>query len=434
MPAALGLCRGMQAALRARHHPQSLCRPHLHRADRSDPPSRRQAQAQRQPHPDQGQARHPRRRFDRARHDLDEDRRHAAPGRRERGAYAHLEPAHDAFLLLRDRDARARQDCWPAHMSIDEMGKFIGAETRWPSSRSTASTAPWARRSAIARTRNFCDACFTGDYPIPLVDHDAGKVSTQLSLLTETCDGPSRRPIGAGHRRLARAWRGGGQALCRRGRACDRVGAPQGGAGRTSTTRSKYRWRRDAGAARPARLRQDRPRWRFRSMSASAGSTCSSAPAYCGASRADRAFRSRTLAGNDRGEPHRQLAADPLARSAAAPVRRRDARSSRPAPPRARPRLLERLRRAKAGLETLVKTYAAEIAHTPMTRQSRRSRPGPHRAAHQRLSGRGQSVAPSAPGRDRPLRRGGGDGLLAKRGDHHRLGTAKRHAMVPQNK
>jgi amidophosphoribosyltransferase len=29
----------------------------------------------------------------------------------------------------------------------------------------------------------FCDACFTGDYPIPLVDADDGKVSVQLSLL-----------------------------------------------------------------------------------------------------------------------------------------------------------------------------------------------------------------------------------------------------------
>ena len=33
---------------------------------------------------------------------------------------------------------------------------------------------------------HYCDACFTGDYPIKLVDHDAGKVSTQLSLLAET--------------------------------------------------------------------------------------------------------------------------------------------------------------------------------------------------------------------------------------------------------
>jgi hypothetical protein len=29
----------------------------------------------------------------------------------------------------------------------------------------------------------FCDACFTGDYPIPPTDADNGKVSVQLSLL-----------------------------------------------------------------------------------------------------------------------------------------------------------------------------------------------------------------------------------------------------------
>jgi amidophosphoribosyltransferase len=31
----------------------------------------------------------------------------------------------------------------------------------------------------------FCDACFTGDYPIRPADADEGKVSVQLSLLTE---------------------------------------------------------------------------------------------------------------------------------------------------------------------------------------------------------------------------------------------------------
>jgi amidophosphoribosyltransferase len=34
-----------------------------------------------------------------------------------------------------------------------------------------------------ARPR-FCDACFTGDYPIALTDHDQG-VPAQLSLLAE---------------------------------------------------------------------------------------------------------------------------------------------------------------------------------------------------------------------------------------------------------
>jgi len=37
-----------------------------------------------------------------------------------------------------------------------------------------------------AETPRFCDACFSGDYPIPLIDHEAGKVSTQLSLLAES--------------------------------------------------------------------------------------------------------------------------------------------------------------------------------------------------------------------------------------------------------
>jgi len=31
----------------------------------------------------------------------------------------------------------------------------------------------------------FCDACFTGDYPIRLTDHDGGEEATQLSLLAE---------------------------------------------------------------------------------------------------------------------------------------------------------------------------------------------------------------------------------------------------------
>jgi len=37
------------------------------------------------------------------------------------------------------------------------------------------------RRDRLAP--HFCDACFTGDYPIPPTDADDGKVSVQLSLL-----------------------------------------------------------------------------------------------------------------------------------------------------------------------------------------------------------------------------------------------------------
>jgi len=41
-----------------------------------------------------------------------------------------------------------------------------------------------AERNALAP--QYCDACFTGDYPIPLIDHDGGGGDRQMSLLDET--------------------------------------------------------------------------------------------------------------------------------------------------------------------------------------------------------------------------------------------------------
>ena len=43
-----------------------------------------------------------------------------------------------------------------------------------------------AGASRDARAPQFCDACFTGDYPIPLTDRGGGSVPRQLSLLAET--------------------------------------------------------------------------------------------------------------------------------------------------------------------------------------------------------------------------------------------------------
>jgi len=54
-----------------------------------------------------------------------------------------------------------------AFISIDGLYQAMGEAARDPA-------AP-----------HFCDACFTGDYPIPLIDADDGKVSVQLSLLAE---------------------------------------------------------------------------------------------------------------------------------------------------------------------------------------------------------------------------------------------------------
>jgi len=78
-----------------------------------------------------------------------------------------------------------RNQLLASHMSIQEMGKYIGAD-------SLAFVSIDGLYRAVGEPRRnmkdpqFCDACFTGDYPIPLIDHDAGKVSTQLSLLSET--------------------------------------------------------------------------------------------------------------------------------------------------------------------------------------------------------------------------------------------------------
>jgi amidophosphoribosyltransferase len=72
-----------------------------------------------------------------------------------------------------------------SNMSIEEMGKYIGAD-------SLAFITIDGLYRAVGETKRdpkepqFCDACFTGDYAIPLADHDAGKVLTQLSLLTES--------------------------------------------------------------------------------------------------------------------------------------------------------------------------------------------------------------------------------------------------------
>src|SRR6185312_7301150 len=78
-----------------------------------------------------------------------------------------------------------REKLLASHMDVAQMARFIGADT-------LAFISIDGLYRAMGETRRdphapkFCDACFTGDYPIALVDHDAGKVSTQLPLLAET--------------------------------------------------------------------------------------------------------------------------------------------------------------------------------------------------------------------------------------------------------
>ena len=74
VPAAIGFAHEFGPSLRARHHPQSLCRPHLHPADAGDPRPGRTHEAFGQPRRGRRQAHRADRRLDRARHHLAQDR------------------------------------------------------------------------------------------------------------------------------------------------------------------------------------------------------------------------------------------------------------------------------------------------------------------------------------------------------------------------
>ncbi len=78
-----------------------------------------------------------------------------------------------------------REQLLASRMSVAEMTRFIEADSlAFISIDGLYRAMGETRRDA--RAPQYCDACFTGDYAIPLADRDAGKVSTQLSLLAET--------------------------------------------------------------------------------------------------------------------------------------------------------------------------------------------------------------------------------------------------------
>ena len=100
-----GLCRGVGRSAADGAHPQSLRRPHVHPAAAVDPAFRRQGEAESGPEHPRRQARHSRRRLDRARHDEPEDRQDGAGGGREGSARADQLSADDLAVLLRRRHA-----------------------------------------------------------------------------------------------------------------------------------------------------------------------------------------------------------------------------------------------------------------------------------------------------------------------------------------
>jgi amidophosphoribosyltransferase len=71
-----------------------------------------------------------------------------------------------------------------SRMDVAEMAKFIGADSLAFVSIDALYRALGApKRDTIPK---YCDACFTGDYPIPLSDFDQGNVAASLSQMAET--------------------------------------------------------------------------------------------------------------------------------------------------------------------------------------------------------------------------------------------------------
>ena len=82
-------------------------------------------------------------------------------------------------------DTPQREKLLASRHSVAEMAKIIGVDSLAFISIDGLYRAMGENRRDSGSPK-FCDACFTGDYPIPLADRDAGKVQTQLSLLAET--------------------------------------------------------------------------------------------------------------------------------------------------------------------------------------------------------------------------------------------------------
>ena len=88
---------------------------------------------------------------------------------------------HSCFYGI---DTPERGELLAARHSVEEMGDQIGVDSLAFISIDGLYRA-MGEGGRDQRAPKFCDACFTGDYPIRLADADDGKVSVQLSLLAE---------------------------------------------------------------------------------------------------------------------------------------------------------------------------------------------------------------------------------------------------------
>ena len=87
--------------------------------------------------------------------------------------------AHPCFYGI---DTPKRKELLAAKMSVKEMEKFLSVDSLAFISMDGVYKA-MGEKKRDGKTPQFCDACFTGEYPIPTTDHDDGKTDSQLSLL-----------------------------------------------------------------------------------------------------------------------------------------------------------------------------------------------------------------------------------------------------------
>ncbi len=88
---------------------------------------------------------------------------------------------HSCFYGI---DTPSREELLAANMSVDETRDYIGADSlSYVSIDGLYRAVAGAERDSTSPA--YCDACFTGDYPIPLIDRTGGETVRQLSLLAE---------------------------------------------------------------------------------------------------------------------------------------------------------------------------------------------------------------------------------------------------------
>jgi len=82
-------------------------------------------------------------------------------------------------------DTPSRDELLAARMSVEEMAKLIGVDSLAFLSVDGLYRAAGQASGRFANAPQFCDACLTGDYPIPLLDREGGRGTRQLSLLDD---------------------------------------------------------------------------------------------------------------------------------------------------------------------------------------------------------------------------------------------------------